>query len=81
MQPYAGVDVYCAEKGNALHWEIWIRMIMELVSSTFATTRIFYWAMVVINGDRKRSSNTFFWYVIIKKPPGTTSYDTPMPGL
>ena len=41
LQPYVGVNVSWSEKGNALHWEICTRMAMGLVSSPFATTRIF----------------------------------------
>ena len=26
LQPYAGVDVYCIDKGNATHCKIWTRM-------------------------------------------------------
>ena len=60
LQPYAGIDVSWAEKGNALHWEIWTRMAMGLVYLPFATTNIFYWAAEVITGDMKRSQNPFF---------------------
>ena len=52
-----------------------------IVYSTFATTRIFYWAMEMITGDRKRSSNPFFWDVVIQNPPETTSYDPTMSRL
>ena len=69
------------EKGNALHWEIWTRMVMDLVSSPFSTTRIFYWDMEVITGDRKRSSNPFFWEVVIQNSPGITFNDPNMPSL
>ena len=81
LQLYAGIDVSLVEKGDALYWEIWTRMNMGLVSSPFATTRIFSWAMEVITGYRKRSSNTFSWGVIIQHPPGTTSYDPTMTRL
>ena len=52
VQPYAGVDVSWAEKGKALRWERWSRMAaMGLVSSPYATTRLFLWGMEIIKGD------------------------------
>ena len=55
LQPYAVVDVYWAEKGNALHWGKWTRMAMGVVSSPFVTTIMFSWDMEVITAYRKRS--------------------------
>ena len=81
LHTYAGVDVSWADKGNALHWERWTSMVMGLLSSPFATTRIFSRAMEVITGDRKRSSNPFFWDVFIQNSPGTTSYDPNIPSI
>ena len=55
-----GIEGECSPLGN---------MAMGLVYSHFVTTRIFYWAAAVINGERKMSSNPFFWDVVIKNSP------------
>ena len=39
--PYSGVDVSWSEKGKALSWERWIRTAVGILSSPFATTRVF----------------------------------------
>ena len=58
-QPYAGVGVSWAEKGKTLRWELWTRMTMGLLSSPFATTRIFECGVEVIIGDQNDESKTF----------------------
>ena len=79
LQPYAGVDMSWAEKGNALHWDRCNSMAMGLVSSPFVATGIFSWSMEVITADKKRSSNIFFWDFVIQNSHGTTSYDHTIP--
>ena len=79
VQPYAGVDVSWSQEGKALRWERWNRMAMGLVSSPFATTRIFAWAMEIIKGDRFDPANPFAWDKVILNLPGSESYDTSMP--
>ena len=70
IQPYAGVDVSWAEEGKSLRWERWSRMAMGLVSSPFATTRIFAWAMEIIKGDRFDPKNPFAWDKVVINPSG-----------
>ena len=79
VQPYAGVDVSWSQAGKALRWERWNRMAMGLVSSPYATTRIFAWAMEIIKGDRFDPANPFAWDKVILNLPGSESYDPSMP--
>ena len=79
VQPYAGVDVSWAEKGKALRWERWSRMAMGLVSSPYATTRLFAWGMEVVKGNRMDQSNPFAWTEVKLNLPGTESYNPVLP--
>ena len=51
-----------------MRWEIWTMVAMGLISSPFATTRIFAWGVEVIIGDE---ANHFYWYSVVKNCPGT----------
>ena len=79
VQPYAGVDVSWAEKGKALRWERWSRMAMGLVSSPYATTRLFSWGMEIIKGDRMDQSNPFAWTEVKLNLPGSKCYNPALP--
>ena len=56
-------------------------MAVDILSSPFATTRIFAWGMEVIMGGRKDETNPFYWDSVVQNCPGTDKYDPSMPRL
>ena len=81
VQPYAGVDVSWAEKGKDPRWELWTRMAIRILSSTFETTRMFAWGVEVMMGDRKDEANPFYCDSAFHNCPVTNEYDPYMPRM
>ena len=75
------MDVSWDEKGKTLRWELWTRMAMRILSSTFETTRMFAWGVEVMMGDRKDEANPFYWDTVVQNCPVTKEYDPSMPIL